>query len=215
MDILLLDFDGTITQRDTTRDLVFALLSRRPWRLFPILGDVVRLAIGGTSAEIQCAKDRCVGTLLGGLCEGQIRASLELYRQRVATLIRPAMAALIRERAESGQKILVVTASAEFAVEVALEDFPVTVLGTRFEVRDARFTGEVAGVPCYGAGKVPYILNWLSESDDPPNVIEGWSDSLTDRPMLDLAKRRVWICSRRRARLFRELDPLGEIFFAD
>jgi phosphoserine phosphatase len=215
VDILLLDFDGTITDRDTTRLLVFALLLRRPWRVFGVMADLGRLAFGGHAADIQAAKDRCVGALLRGLGEGQIGESVDGYRRRVASLIRPRMAVLMGERAAAGQRVLVVTASAEIAVRRALEDFPVTVLGTRFATQGGVFTGKVAGAACYGPAKVPHILEWVAGQEGEPRFLEGWSDSLADLPMLELAERRVWVCDEGRAQAFRQRDPQGEIVLVD
>lgn len=211
MDVVLIDFDGTITQRDTTRVLVFALLRARPWRLFRVLGPLLRLVVGGDEEQIQRAKDRCVGALLRGLSEAQLQPSLLRYRKGVLPLIRPELVALMRERAENGGQVLVVTASAEPAVREALRDFSVAVLGTRFRVLGGRFTGDVEGEGCYGAAKVPRIGAWAGAQPAQPRYLEAWSDSLTDLPMLKLAEKRVWVCRERQVERIRERDPQGEI----
>lgn len=209
---MLIDFDGTITRRDTTRVLVFALLRARPWRVFRVLGPLFRLAVGGDEEQVQRAKDRGVGALLRGLSEEQVRSSLLRYRKDVLPLIRPELAALMRERAAAGQQVLVVTASAEHAVREALRDFPVTVLGTRFELREGLFTGDVEGEGCYGAAKVPRIRAWADAQPAPPRFVEAWSDAWwSDLPMLELADKRVWVCREGQVERIRERDPQGEI----
>jgi HAD superfamily phosphoserine phosphatase-like hydrolase len=211
VDVVLLDFDGTITRRDTTRVLVFALLRARPWRVFSVLGPLFRLAVGGDEGQIQRAKDRAVGALLRGLSAEQVLPSLLRYRKDVLPLIRPELAALMRERAAAGQQVLVVTASAEHAVKEALRDFPVTVLGTRFEAREGRFTGAVEGEGCYGAAKVPRTRAWANAQPAEPRFVEAWSDALSDLPMLELAEKRVWVCREAQVERIRKQDPQGEI----
>ena len=211
MDVVLLDFDGTITRQDTTRVLVFALLRARPWRVFSVLGPLLRLTVGGAEESIQRAKDRCVGGLLRGLSVEDVRPSLRRYREDLLPLIRAELAGLMHERAAAGQQVLVVTASAEPAVREALRDFPVTVLGTRFAARDGRFTGAVEGAGCYGAAKVPRIRAWADAQPGPPRFVEAWSDALSDLPMLELAEKRVWVCREAQEARIRERDPEGEI----
>jgi len=212
MDVVLIDFDGTITRRDTTRVLVFSLLRRRPWRLFMVLRPLFRLATGGDEEQIQRAKDRCVGRLLQGLAVGRLQRSLQAYRKEVLTIIRPELAELVRARAVSGQQILVVTASSEHAVSEVLRDFPVKVVGTRFETRHGRFTGVVEGECCYGAAKVVRIRQWADAQQSQPRFVEGWSDALSDLPMLRLAEKRVWVCRKNQVDAIRAKDPQGEVF---
>ena len=211
MDAVLIDFDGTVTRRDTTRVLVFALLRPRPWRVFRVLQPLFRLVVGGDEGQVQRAKDRCVGALLRGLSEEQVRTSLLRYRKGVLPLIRPQLVALMCERVAAGQQVLVVTASAEHAVRKALRGFPVTVLGTRFEARQGHFTGDIEGESCYGTAKVPRIGAWADEQPAPPRFVEAWSDAMSDLPMLELAEKRVWVCGKAQAEHIRERDPQKEI----
>ncbi|WP_237251843.1 haloacid dehalogenase-like hydrolase [Thioalkalivibrio nitratireducens] len=176
-----------------------------------MLGPLLRLAVGGAEESMQHAKDRCVGGLLRGLSDEQVRPSLRRYRHDVLPLIRPELAALMHERAAAGHTVLVVTASAEPAVREALRDFPVTVLGTRFAARHGRFTGVVDGAGCYGAAKVPQIRAWADTKPAPPRFVEAWADAVSDLPMLELAEKRVWVCREAQVARIRERDPQGEI----
>lgn len=212
MGVVLLDFDGTITRRDTTRILVFALLRERPWRVFRVLGPLFRLAVGGNAEQIQRAKDRCVGGLLRGLSENQVQPVLLRYRDDVLPLVRRELEALMCERTAAGEQVLVVTASFELAVREALRDFPVAVLGTRFEARGGMFTGAIEGEGCYGAAKVPRIRAWAHAQTIRQCFSEAWSDSLSDMPMMRLSENRVWICRDSEQSKFFEQDPEGMIF---
>lgn len=215
MDVVLLDFDGTITRRDTTKMFVFRLLQAFPWRVFRVLGPLCRLAIGGSEQQTQRAKVRCLGGLLRELSEEQVQPVLLRFHRDALALIRPELALLMRERAESGQQVLVVTASAEGAVREALRDFQVTVLGMRFDVRQGRFTGAVGDEGCYGAAKVLRIHAWSKAQPTRPHFVEAWSDSLSDLPMMKLAKKRVWVCPTTDVTSILARDPEGSVVQID
>ena len=106
MEVLLLDFDGTMTRRDTTRILVFSLLRERPWRVFRVFGPLLRLALGGQEQQVQTAKDRCVGLLLAGLTDAEAKPALQRYKEVVSPLLREALLELVHERHAAGQTIV-------------------------------------------------------------------------------------------------------------
>ncbi|WP_369691989.1 HAD-IB family phosphatase [Spiribacter salilacus] len=211
MEVLLLDFDGTMTRRDTTRILVFSLLRQRPWRVFLVLAPLIRLALGGREQQVQTAKDRCVGLLLAGLSDAQAEPALQRYRAVVSPLIRETLLELVKDRHAAGQTIVVVTASAEDAVRHAISHLPVQVLGTRFRSHQGRFTGELEGQGCYGTAKVPFIHAWADQQRATAQYVEAWSDSLSDWPMMQLAAKRVWICRESLVARVREKDPEGKV----
>lgn len=207
----MLDFDGTMTRRDTTRILVFSLLRERPWRVFRVVGPLLRLALGGHEQKVQTAKDRCVGLLLAGLSDGQVEPALQRYKEAVSPLLRESLLELVRERHTAGQTIVVVTASAEHAVQYAISHLPVQVIGTRFEAHQGQYTGAIEGQGCYGPAKVPRIHAWADQQGAAAQYVEAWSDSLSDWPMMQLAAKRVWICRESLVARVRERDPEGEV----
>lgn len=214
MEVLLLDFDGTMTRRDTTRILIFSLLKQRPWRVYRVLGPLLRLALGGQEQQVQNAKDRCVCLLLAGLNDDQAGPALKKYKEMVTPLLRKGLLELVRERHTAGQTIVVVTASAEDAVRYAISHLPAHVIGTRLKAHLGRYTGVLEGQGCYGAAKVPRIQAWANQQGDAAQYVEAWSDSISDWPMMQLAKKRVWICREEQAHYVRELDPMGEILWS-
>lgn len=211
MKVLLLDFDGTMTRRDTTQILVFSLLRQRPWRVFRVFGPVLRLALGGHEQQVQTAKDRCVGLLLAGLSDAQAEPALQRYKEVVSPLLREVLLELVYERHAAGQTIVVVTASAEDAMRLAISHLPVHVIGTCFTSQQGRYTGELQGQACYGAAKVPRIHAWAEQQGIAAQYVEAWSDSLSDWPMMQLAEKRVWICRESLVARVREKDPKGEV----
>ena len=79
-----------------------------------------------------------------------------------------------------------------------MSDFPFEVIGTDFETRHDIFGSRIINPICFGEGKVEKIKQWLnSHSESEFEFIESWSDDLSDKPMMELSKNRIWVCSKK------------------
>lgn len=124
-------------------------------------------------------------------------AELETMRARyiqqkiVPIVPRPARELLRRHR-EQGDFLLIITATNRFVTEPIAELLGVDhLLATDPEMRDGRYTGRVAGTPCFRDGKVIRLKEWLDETGN--NLADSWfySDSHNDLPLLELVSRPV------------------------
>lgn len=203
---VLMDFDGTITRRDTTRSLLLSLLFARPRLCLRLASGIWRMLNSRTVADLQAAKDDAVGRMLAGLDDRGLRNALANYSRLVAPLLRPSMLETIREKCAGGFDVLIVTASAELAVEHVFSDWTVTVVGTRFVRVDGVFTGAISGVPCYGENKPACIQQAVGSDFHVGAVAEGWSDSLSDWAMMQLAEQRFWFADEKARHSIREVD---------
>ena len=210
-DCIVLDFDGTITTRDTTRYLLHELLKLRPWRIFAVLPHLVRMLSVREGSKIQQAKNQAISALLKGLTPESLAPAITGYSASVGCLLRPKLLELMRQRAASGELVLVVTASPDFAIHGALSAEAVKTVGTTFPVQDGRFSGATVGVGCYGQNKPEFIKAWAKAHGPPTIFVEAWSDAESDLPMMLLATRRYWIPLNKNVERIRELDPCGRI----
>jgi phosphatidylglycerophosphatase C len=207
----MVDFDGTLTARDTNRVLILSLLKLRPWRLALVLGDLVMLKSGRLSANrVQVVKNRVVARLLSGLGSAELETCFSSYAAQCRNMFRPLVADAIKTHAAAGVKVLVVTASIQEAVAKALEDLPVEVIGARFPMSSKRFTGGSPIQTCYGETKVQAIQRWAATQSIAPVFVEAWSDALSDLPMMRLAPKRFWVCKVAEQSTFRAADPDAE-----
>ena len=214
-DCILLDYDGTITYRDTTRSLVFELLKIRPLRFIGLIGPLFTLIISKRdNNSLQRAKDKVIGYLLEGLEESDIILLLNQLKKRIEPLFRAKLLDVISSHNKKNNLILVVTASPTFLVENCLESLPVTVLGTDYKKNNGIYSGKIKGLSCFGINKVSKIKEWTSKSNFKHEFIEAWSDSFSDIHMLRIAKRRYWIGKVQKESLFKKADPDGT-FIAD
>lgn len=210
--IVLFDFDGTLTKRDTTRDLFSVLARHRPERVILALPWLLALIFTRCDAKrFQVAKCHLLGALLRGLTYPELVPLLARFRDRVLPILRSETMRALVEHQKRGAQVLVVTASPRLAVEAVLALQNIKVIGTEYKQANDRFSSELLGVPCYGAAKVDLILEFLKQQGQKIAVCEAWSDSWSDHPMMGLASRRVWLVSSNHAKTFRARDPESEI----
>lgn len=150
--------------------------------------------------------------MLGGMPVSQLDQGLIRFGRRVRRLVRPEVKTALVQQAECHRGV-VVTASPDFVVRAVFPELEVPVLGTQFSVVNGMFTGEVQGDICYGAEKVARVRAYIDEKCAiGTDVAEAWSDALSDRPMMDMAPVRHWVCaSDRDSAAIQILDPSGHI----
>lgn len=119
----------------------------------------------------------------------------DFMRSRILPSITPQARALVKDHLGHGDLCAIVTATNSFVTAPIAREFGVEhLIATEPEKRDGRFTGRVAGTPCFRAGKIERLEQWLGatgrRSRDFP---ERWcySDSHNDLPLLELATRPV------------------------
>jgi HAD superfamily hydrolase (TIGR01490 family) len=117
----------------------------------------------------------------------------------MVTRIRPAMGApakaLVQRHLAAGDLCAVVTATNSFVTAPIAREFGVPhLVATEPERSGGRFTGRVAGIPCFREGKIARVEAWLAEQgrrlqDFPQSAF--YSDSHNDLPLLERVTRPV------------------------
>lgn len=208
---ILLDFDGTITVRDTTRYLVFELLRLRPLLSLRLIPKIARYYFTNNDIDSQNIKNALIGFLIKGLSPSEVHPAIVRYRKKVVTLFRPLLIKLIRTHASNHAIILVVTASPDFAVKEVLRNESVEVIGTTFTLVNRQYTGNVFGLGCYGSDKLALIKEWQRKSHYEIHFDEAWTDAESDLSMMQLAENHYWLCPPLLPGRINEIDPFGNI----
>ena len=119
----------------------------------------------------------------------------EFMRQRIAPMIKPPARALVRRHLGEGDLCAIITATNSFVTSPIAREFGVEhLIATEPESRDGRFTGRVAGTPCFREGKVRRLEAWLSglgRRMDDFGESTCYSDSHNDLPLLERVRRPV------------------------
>lgn len=124
---------------------------------------------------------------LAQMSRGQLENLQREFMQEVINEIwLPNAEDLIQRHREAGHHIMIITATNRFVVAPIAERLGVdTLIATEPEEVDGRFTGRVAGQPCFQGGKVLRLQAWLEEHSHFARG-EKWfySDSINDLPLL-------------------------------
>jgi HAD superfamily hydrolase (TIGR01490 family) len=119
----------------------------------------------------------------------------EFMATRIRPMIGPKALALVRKHLDAGDLCAVVTATNSFVTTPIAHEFGIAhLIATEPERRGNRFTGRVAGTPCFREGKIVRVTDWLASLGTP---LEGfarstfYSDSQNDLPLLSLVKEPV------------------------
>lgn len=116
----------------------------------------------------------------------------ELHAEFMEGFIRPIMLPaaeqLLRDHRQRGDTCLIITATNEFITRPIASELGVEhLLATQLERDGCQFTGRISGIPCFQAGKVERILQWMSReaTDYSLDRASFYSDSINDLPLLE------------------------------
>jgi len=112
-----------------------------------------------------------------------------LRQQFLDEKVRPSMShasfELIEKHKKAGDTLMVITATNSFVTAPIVEAFGIEhLLATEPEIEGNRYTGRVAGIPCFQDGKVKRLGAWMEENDASLEGSWFYSDSHNDLPLL-------------------------------
>ena len=113
----------------------------------------------------------------------------DFMRLRVLPMIGEKARALVRRHAAAGELCAIVTATNSFVTGPIAREFGIAhLIATEPEAIDGRFTGRVAGAPCFREGKVGRVEQWLEQRGlNWAKLAQSafYSDSHNDLPLLE------------------------------
>jgi HAD superfamily hydrolase (TIGR01490 family) len=119
----------------------------------------------------------------------------EFMASRILPMVTAEARALVDGHAQRGDLCAIVTATNSFVTAPIAREFGVLhLIATEPECRDGRFTGRVAGTPCFREGKVLRLDQWLSGQGRRLGEFAQssfYSDSHNDLPLLERVSRPV------------------------
>lgn len=114
-----------------------------------------------------------------------------LHREFMISVIQPlitdAARQLVEQHREQGHTLMVITATNSFITRPIVEAFGIPhLLATEPKVVNGRYTREIDGIPCFQAGKVTRLQQWLETSAETLSGSYFYSDSRNDLPLLEM-----------------------------
>ncbi len=119
----------------------------------------------------------------------------EYVETRVKPMIPPAARDLVKRHLGTADLVAVITATNSFVTGPIAKEFGIpNLIATDPEEVDGRFTGEVAGTPCFREGKVVRIEHFLEAHGTTLDRLDNswfYSDSHNDLPLLERVRHPV------------------------
>jgi len=130
------------------------------------------------------------------LADNSLDDLLKWRSQFIAEIIRPILLKpaqeLINKHQQRGDTLLVITATNKFVTEPIVNLYGINhLLATTPEFIVDKYTGKVAGTPCFQEGKVTRLNEWLQETGYSLDDSWFYSDSHNDLPLLKLVEHPV------------------------
>lgn len=105
----------------------------------------------------------------------------------VEPIILPKAEALVNKHKQQGDRVIIITATNTFITRPIGQRYGIDeLLGTEGEIKNGRYTGEVAGTPTFQEGKVTRLHEWLAEENESLAGSYFYSDSHNDLPLLKI-----------------------------
>lgn len=112
----------------------------------------------------------------------------DFMQSHVSPMILPKGRELLQKHRDAGHRLLIITATNRFITgPIAAELGVADLLATEPEMKDGRYTGKVAGIPCYQHGKIERLEQWLAATGESAAGCWFYSDSRNDIPLLEYA----------------------------
>lgn len=189
--LVLFDFDGTITTKDTFLEFIkfYHGTPRFLWGFLlhaPFLALMVFKFIPNWRG-----KERMLTWFFAGeSIDNFNRKSDEFCKHIVPKLIRPKALIEIDNHLNAGATVVVVSASAENWITPWCRTLGLNCIATQLEVVENRLTGKIRGFNCYGPEKEKRLRSCytLEEFDE----VYAYGDSRGDLEMLALAQQKFY-----------------------
>jgi phosphatidylglycerophosphatase C len=189
--LVLFDFDGTITSRDTLLEFCrFAVGNFRFALGFIILSPILifqKLKL----LSAQRAKEIFISYFIGSRTNDDFASLCNAFvQQKLRGMLRSGAIEKINEYKKEGARVVVVSASPENWIKPWAIPFGLEVIATKLQINEGIISGKISGNNCNGVEKVVRIKGEINLNQY--DVIVAYGDSPGDKPMLQLAHQKFF-----------------------
>lgn len=186
MQLILFDFDGTLTRKDSFVEFITYYKGRR--KLYAgFLVNIIHLSkfMLGLISNSRF-KEIMLSHFFKGesICEFNRRGE-QFALNVIPDILRNGAIKTIEKHSKEDSRLIVVTASCSNWIKAWTDKMELELIATELEVVDGKISGKLSGKNCYGSEKVLRIKSYV-ELDNFDSII-AYGDSVGDKQMLDLA----------------------------
>lgn len=184
--LVIFDFDGTITYKDTFLEFMKFYKGRKAFysgfaKLSPIMGMFLFKLIPNYKA-----KEAAISHFFKGEDISEFNRKCQTFSENIIpNLIIPKALDAILTHQKEGARLIVVSASAENWLAPWCEKINLELIATKLEVEEGKITGRLSGRNCYGEEKECRLKEVVELSDYDEIYVYG--DSSGDKSILKLA----------------------------
>lgn len=182
--IVVFDFDGTLTTRDTLLLFIRHACGRRAFLWGFLLHLPLLVLMKLRLYDNGKTKQRVFSHFFRGWTEEHFRQTCDGFAASHRHLLRQQMTDVLRRARQEGARVLIVSASIDRWVQPFFPD--VEVVGTQVETKGGHLTGRFLTPNCYGQEKVRRLRQALpvAESQRELYYVVAYGDSRGDRELL-------------------------------
>ena len=191
MKLVLFDFDGTLTRKDSLLQFIMYYRGRKTF-MKGLLANIPHVAgyFLGSISNSQLKEYFLTWFFKGEPIQKFNLAGNDFARNVVPTFLKKDARQTIDKYKDAHHRIVIVTASCSNWIKSWTDHMGLELISTELEVADGKVTGKMKGKNCYGPEKVSRIKARYN-LDDYERII-AYGDSRGDQQMLELADVRFY-----------------------
>ena len=203
--IVFFDLDGTITQRDTYKEILVYGLIKRPLRAPLIALSVYDFILHKAGKRTNTyVKQRLLHRIFGDVSLDKIKDMSQDYARFVLKYgVKKQALETLKEYTDQGVRVVLISASFDFYVnEIAKLLNIKEVISTKAQVENNQLTGFLEGENCHSEQKIVRIEEKINLADY--SEIIAYSDHHSDLPLLNIATTSYAVCPTAKLKLHME-----------
>ena len=194
--IIIFDYDGTITQKDSSKAWIMSLIQCNPFILLKCGRQLVSsIFLYFFTKDKHVLKNKLFYHLMSCYNHETIDAPASLFSKKMRNNFREPILDLLFHYVANNYDVIVATASSKIAVRKSMQDIGLDLHVLGYEVVDYDYNNGRAEsfLACYGDEKASHIVDHLQHLNQSYEIIKCFSDDLVDLPMMQLGKSCVWV----------------------
>jgi len=196
MRLVLFDFDGTLTTKDSLNQFLQYAVGIKVYILKLILFSPIFILYKLKLIKNDIAKQKLISLFFKDWDEKKFKdIAKEFYLNNLDTILRDTVYQKLLEHKKNNDKIIIVSASFECWLKPWCDKNGIELLSTKIEFKNSKITGKFATKNCYGQEKVNRINQYINLHDY--EEIIAYGDSRGDNEMFNISTLHYKITNRR------------------